>query len=154
MHGPRAFTREEGRSLCLGSEVNTLGLLCNVDLFPVPTAARDPPASAQGRDQQRSHASHQQPLEPSRTALYHPHSNLTSIQLPPLTLPTRPAIPQTPQQRILTYFWDQPITEDMNCTTALSGATFTQPATIEYQGRKALVFPFSVRCDVSSSHCR
>jgi hypothetical protein len=31
----------------------------------------------------------------------------------------------------------------MNCTTALSGATFIQPAMIEYKGRKALVFPFA-----------
>lgn len=74
------------------------------------------------------------------------------MQLPPITLPTRPAPPQqalAPSQRILTYFCDQPITGDMNCTTALSGATFIQPAIIEYQGQKALVFPFSVRSDVS-----
>lgn len=132
----------------MGSEVNTLGLVCNVDIFPVPTAARDPSTSAQGQHQ--SYASHQQLPEPSRPPFYHPLPNLTSIQLPPLTLPTRPAIPQTaqqaptPSQRILTYFWDQPITEDMNCTTALSGATFIQLATIEYQGHKALVFPFAV----------
>ncbi|KAG8216005.1 velvet factor-domain-containing protein [Butyriboletus roseoflavus] len=127
------------------SEVNTLGLLCNVDVFPVPTAARDPSASAQ--DQHQSHVSHEQP--PPRPPFYHPHPNLTSIQLPPLTLPLRPAVPQPtqqppiPTQRILTYFWDQPITEDMNCTTALSGATFIQLATTEYQGHKALVFPFA-----------
>lgn len=64
-------------------------------------------------------------------------------------LPTRPGVPQTtrpptPGQRVLTHFWDQPITEDMNCTTALSGATFIQLASIEYHGRKVLVFPFAV----------
>ncbi|KAH0831119.1 velvet factor-domain-containing protein [Lanmaoa asiatica] len=128
------------------SEINTLGLVCNVDLFPVPTAARDPAGSAQGRrDQQQSH---EQQAESSRAPLY-PHPNLASIQLPPLTLPTRPTIPQTTHQastsnqHILTHFWDQPITEDMNCTTSLSGATFIQLATIEYQGQKALVFPFA-----------
>jgi len=131
------------------SEVNTLGLLCNVDLFPVPAAARAPSALTQGRDHHEAHAPLHQPPEPLRAPLYHPHSNLASIQLPPLTLPTRPAVPPTtqqppnPNQRILTYFWDQPITEDMRCMTALSGATFIQPATIEYQGRKALVFPFA-----------
>ena len=40
----------------------------------------------------------------------------------------------------------------MNCMTALSGATFIQPATIEYQGRKALVFPFAVS-SASPQHC-
>ncbi|KAG6380126.1 velvet factor-domain-containing protein [Boletus reticuloceps] len=109
------------------SEVNTLGLLCNVDLYHVPTAGRDPSTSAQGRDLQQAHPSHHHQLpEPPRAPLYHPHSNLASIH-----------------QRALTYLWDQPVTEDMNCTAALSGATFIQPALIEYQGRRALVFPFA-----------
>ncbi|KAI9458516.1 velvet factor-domain-containing protein [Boletus coccyginus] len=130
------------------SEVDTLGLLCNVDLFPVPTAGRDPSAPTQGQDHHQAHTPRHQPPEPSHAPLYHPHSNLASIQLPPLTLPTRPAVPQTTQQpstsnQCITYFWDQPITEDMNCTTALSGATFIQPAVIEYRGGKALVFPFA-----------
>ncbi|KAG9313768.1 velvet factor-domain-containing protein [Chiua virens] len=128
------------------SEVNTLGLLCNVDLYPVPTTTRHPSHSSSHFHHYQRHPS---PESSHAEPLYRPHSNLASIQLPPL--PTRPALPQpshhqrppTPDQRVITYYWDQPIMEDMNCTTALSGATFIQLAIIEYQGRKALVFPFA-----------
>lgn len=125
--------------------MNTLGLLCSVDLFPVPTAAHDP-SSAHGRGHLSSHVS-PQPLE-GRAPLYR-HPDLASIQLPPLMLP-RPAVSPTtqplptPSQSVITHFGRQPVTDDMNCTTALSGATFIQLACIEYHGRKVLVFPFAV----------
>lgn len=45
------------------------------------------------------------------------------------------------------------ISENMKCTAALSGATFVQPACIDYEGKKALVFPFSVRISSWSKVC-
>ncbi|KAF9224844.1 hypothetical protein BS17DRAFT_751767 [Gyrodon lividus] len=138
------------------SDIHTLGLLCSVDLFPVPTVVYDGSAPAQGHEQPQSHVSYHHPLETLRAPLYHPQphdyhhlSNLATGQLPPLTVPPRPVAPHATQapasscQPILTYFRDHSITEDMKCTTALSGATFIQPAIIEYQGKKALVFAFA-----------
>ncbi|KAF8842785.1 hypothetical protein BDN67DRAFT_307677 [Paxillus ammoniavirescens] len=149
---------EYERELHNYSDIHTLGLLCSVDLFPVPTgaAARDGPALAQGHEQRQSHVSYPHPLETSRTPPYRPQSNdyhlsnMATGQLPPIfAAPPWPIAPHSTQaptssrQPILTYFLNHPITEDMKCTTALSGATFVQPATIEYQGKKALVFPFA-----------
>ncbi|KIK97944.1 hypothetical protein PAXRUDRAFT_9873 [Paxillus rubicundulus Ve08.2h10] len=145
---------EYERELHNYSDIHTLGLLCSVDLFPVPTAARDGSAIPQSHKQRHPHVSYQHPLETSRTPPYHPqphdYHDLATAQLPPITAappcPIAPYSTQAPassRQPILMYFWNHPITEDMKCTTALSGATFVQPATIEYQGKKALVFPFA-----------
>ncbi|KAF9238942.1 velvet factor-domain-containing protein [Melanogaster broomeanus] len=128
------------------SDIHTLGLLCCVDLFPVPNPDRDSPAPAQGHEPPQPHVSYHQP------PLYHPQShddNLAAAQLPPRTISSRPGAshatlaPPSSRQPVLTYVWDNPITEDMKCTTALSGATFIQPSTIEYQGKKALAFAFA-----------
>ncbi|KAH7882990.1 velvet factor-domain-containing protein [Phlebopus sp. FC_14] len=106
----------------LSSDVQTLGLLCNVDLFPVPPtrnqAPQDPAHSLDHRD-------YQQNLPPLSML----HRNVPQ-QLSPSLRPSRSGV--------LTHFCGNPITEDMKCTIALSGATFVQPAIIDYQGKQSL----------------
>ncbi|KIJ63591.1 hypothetical protein HYDPIDRAFT_155743 [Hydnomerulius pinastri MD-312] len=149
-HGTEAEYEKEVANY---SEIQTLGLLCSVDLFPVPSVGRDESAQTHAHEQAQSHVPSHQPLQMSRAPLYdphphddHPQPNLGAVQLPPLTVPHRPVparasrVPLRPA--IPVHFGDHSITEDMKCTTALSGATFVQPAIIDYQGKK-LVFAFA-----------
>ncbi|KAI0942907.1 hypothetical protein AcV7_002194 [Taiwanofungus camphoratus] len=44
---------------------------------------------------------------------------------------------------VVAYLGNYPITESSKCTEALAGATFVQSASLEYKGKKALMFVFS-----------
>lgn len=46
---------------------------------------------------------------------------------------------------VVAYLGDYPITEESKCTEALVGASFCQSATLDYKGKKVLMFVFSVR---------
>lgn len=46
---------------------------------------------------------------------------------------------------VVAYLGDFAITEESKCTDALSGACFAQSQSLEYHGRKVLMFVFSVR---------
>ncbi|KAH7920430.1 hypothetical protein BV22DRAFT_1098145 [Leucogyrophana mollusca] len=153
---PQQFEREVDNY----DDVQNLGLLCNVDLFPVPKEREMSP-------QQISYQASMPPNYPAQSSTsylpppyhpvhqLHPQSQLYPVvpmaqlppQLPPLTVPERPStlhgqpLPRSPV--VITHFGSHPITEEMKCTTALSGATFIQPASFDYQGKKALVFVFA-----------
>lgn len=45
---------------------------------------------------------------------------------------------------IVAYYGDHPIRESSKCTHALAGTTFVQSASLEYNGKKVLMFVFSV----------
>ena len=53
-------------------------------------------------------------------------------------------LPPPPASDIVTHMHGRPVYESSKCTSALVGSMFVQPATIDYQGRKALLFPFAV----------
>ena len=61
--------------------------------------------------------------------------------------PTR-AGPEAPEN-VLAYLNGMEIREDAKCTEALSGATIAQSQSLEYLGRKVLMFVFSVRVSLS-----
>lgn len=89
--------------------------------------------------------------DPSSRSLFHhtyPRHDATQY-LHALAIPNPATSSQSehapPQASVITHFDDQPITEDVKATSALSGATFVQPAVIDHQGRKTLVFAFAVR---------
>ncbi|OBZ76352.1 hypothetical protein A0H81_03069 [Grifola frondosa] len=48
-----------------------------------------------------------------------------------------------PRSDVVAYFGDYPIAESSKCTEALAGATFVQSATLDYKGKKVLMFVFS-----------
>ncbi|OJA19789.1 hypothetical protein AZE42_05614 [Rhizopogon vesiculosus] len=127
-------------------DVQNLGLLCNVDLFPAQLDSTSEPDST-------SHLPHQlspavAPVNPF-PSVYHPQPStlprMSTDQLPPLSGPSkRPApVAQLPQLPTTSHFDPSPDTEVLKCTRALSGATFVQPAYIDYQAKRALVFPFA-----------
>lgn len=93
-----------------------------------------------------------QPIRPSNN--YPPPPILSTDRFPPSTSSSRilvsdAKLPLPPNVHLDSF----QISENMKCTAALSGATFVQPACIDYEGKKALVFPFSVRISSWSKVC-
>ncbi|KAL4072187.1 velvet factor-domain-containing protein [Scleroderma citrinum] len=132
------------------SDTQTLGLLCYVDLFPVPMQSliSTQTAASSYEPCHLPRMSGRDLPEPSSRSLFHhsyprhdtsqhPHTPA----MPNQTTPQDEHVP--PDSDVLTHFNDQPITEDMKRTSALSGATFVQSAVIDHQGRKTLVFAFA-----------
>lgn len=123
--------------------IQCLGLLCNVDLFPaVPTQPDGSSESGSLPRLPRQPSPVVQPIRPSNnypppsilsTDRFHPSTSSSRILVSDAKLPLPPNV----------YLDSFQISENMKCTAALSGATFVQPACIDYEGRKALVFPFS-----------
>jgi hypothetical protein len=74
--------------------------------------------------------------------------------LPPLHVPPHPIPGFLPPSHaapdIVSHMGDFPITESSKLTQALVGATFVQPACVDYQGRKSLMFVFAVSHTIST----
>lgn len=122
-------------------EVQNLGLLCNVDLFPVPT---QPDSSSESGSLPHQLSPVMQPVRPPSGSYALP-SILSTDQLPPLSSSSRVPVSDAKLPHPPPYIHPDPfqISENMKCTTALSGATFVQPAYIDHGGKRALVFPFA-----------
>ncbi|KAG0703546.1 velvet factor-domain-containing protein [Suillus ampliporus] len=129
-------------------DVQNLGLLCNVDLFPVHTQSNSlsEPDSLLRLPHQLSPVV--EPVRPPPSVSYPLPSilpRMSTDHLPSLGGPS--GVPasdaQLSQLPSYAHFNPFPVAEHMKCTAALSGATFVQPACIDYEGKRALVFPFA-----------
>ncbi|CAA7266158.1 unnamed protein product [Cyclocybe aegerita] len=167
-----AGTTSETEAELAYDDVQVLGFLCTVDLFPVPgpTESLPPIQGNSDRSQQRTSApatrrnfqSASAGASPSSTTSsssptystspetharpYIPANGSGSSYAPyqEQTSPSSPSGPQSPAQpNVVHTVGDYPITEDSKQTQALVGATFVQPAVVDYQGAKAIVFVFS-----------
>lgn len=164
-------------------EIDSIGLLCNVDLFPVPHDNEiSPRLTRHGRNPTPSTqpSSHQPRTPPSQHSQHRSHSHsymapnaspyMYSVPVPASTaIPIiPPPIPQNAYNPTLTsssypprhytscsqppsppdvvyQLGDLSVTESSKLTSNLVGNTFVQPCCIEYQGKKSLMFVFSVR---------
>lgn len=139
------------------SETQLLGLLCTVDLFPAPSADVIAPQSGGGLGSPSSAPVNTRTKffpssSPPASSDYVPNSELSRYQfyqegsMPLLTRQVSGYVyPQKDTSDIVHFVDGFPITEQSKQTQALVGATFVQPAMIDYQGKKAIVFVFSVR---------
>lgn len=125
-------------------DVQNLGLVCHVDLFPVPT---QPDSSLEPSSLPRLPRQLSPVVQPVRlpSGGYPLPSILSADQVPHLSTSNRVPVSDAklPLLPPNIHFDPFQVPENMKCTTALSGATFVQPACIDYQGRRALVFPFA-----------
>jgi len=152
-------------------DVQVLGLLCTVDLFPV---AVEPPSP--GRVTPDIH--HKDPLpppapppfpsgspSPSPSSTHSPTTNQqhqyhysppgyrfvsdTETSTSRSSASKAPAtysgyiLPSHSPSDVVHRFGAYPITESSKQTQALVGATFVQPALVDYQGTKSIVFVFA-----------
>ncbi|KAG5335862.1 hypothetical protein C0989_012693 [Termitomyces sp. Mn162] len=150
-------------------DVQILGLLCTVDLFPVPFVSKSP-SKSEGKRRMQSKApnrpSHipsatpssclsldkQQPLALASPDSYHPNRSFDEPLLSSPTLSTSSSLseygPQlhtipNPASETVHYVNNHPIEESSKATSALVGATFVQPSVIDYEGKKAILFVFA-----------
>ncbi|KAG1769834.1 velvet factor-domain-containing protein [Suillus occidentalis] len=129
-------------------EIQNIGLLCNVDLFPVSTQSdsSSEPGPLPHLPHQLSSAAVQPICPPSSEAGGYPLPSIISAdQLPSSSSSSRLPMSDAKLPHLLPYVHldSSQITDNIRCTTALSGATFVQPACINYEGKRALVFPFA-----------
>ncbi|KAG6909745.1 hypothetical protein DXG01_015733 [Tephrocybe rancida] len=150
-------------------EIQILGLVCTVDLFPIPSPPK-PPSKAELKRRAKIPTPAQQPLpsiasssrlsanesnvrqqqyagvfasphtiSPSQTfdgAMSSSPTHSTSSSLSyPMDIDTDPDI--------VHYVENYPIKESSKMTSALVGATFVQPAIIDYQGKPSIMFVFA-----------
>jgi hypothetical protein len=162
--------------------VQNLGLVCTVDLFPVP----GPTDSPRGKDLKDSPTRrtvaapcNQTPYssslpqsppypqqEPHQQQSFkfvtsNPYSTTSQQpQSPPGSRPFSTAhitsaaagfLPPSSSADIVHHLGDFPVTESSKLTHALVGATFVQPANVDYQGKKALMFVFAVRSELQQN---
>jgi len=136
-------------------DVQNLGLLCNVDLFPVPASELEMPTNSSQQRQQASQSNHTMyssstisPYSESHFTFaansYAPEQN--SLPTPPLHTPQLSAagsVSSSNSTEPVTYIGNHAVTEASKRTDALVGATFVQPANVDYKGKKSLMFVFA-----------
>ena len=139
------------------SGIQTLGLLCTVDLFPVPPQNDSPGAHKLISLTQQSLPS-AGPSHLGNTA-ERAETHATFTFIPDEYPPKEPSVELSPQSQdciprfippspspsdVIHYLNGSPITDSSKMTHALVGATFVQPAIVEYQGKKTIMFVFAV----------
>ncbi|KAG5648548.1 hypothetical protein DXG03_003159 [Asterophora parasitica] len=128
-------------------DVQNLGIICTVDLFPVPEYI--------------SSDSILQPIQPNETHDLQPYMEQFtffpmypfSTQIPPgatssfLPIPPRQSmlcrVPPEALPDVVCRMGNHFVTESSKLTRALVGEKFVEPVLVEYQGKKVLVFVFS-----------
>jgi hypothetical protein len=140
-----------------------LGFICTVDLFPVPDSfapsqsygsragnatssnvprtllfASSPPSSTSSKQSCEEHS-------PFRTQSILDWRSISSAEWQSTDAPViNDLFPSPASTEIVHLLGNYPITESSKRTQALVGATFVQADMLEYQGKKAILFPFSV----------
>ncbi|KAF6760287.1 velvet factor-domain-containing protein [Ephemerocybe angulata] len=135
-------------------EIRNLGIMCTVDLFPVPEqpGTSGIPAGVVPPNGYRSGNYHG--YTESSTLTYYPlHPFKTSdingreISVSPFQIPRRqpvlsPVAHNDPPKDVVHRFGNHLITESSKMTPALVGEKFIEPTQVDYKGQKALVFVF------------
>jgi len=141
-------------------DVQVLGLLCTVDLFPIPNGTHGKrrehqrvqslpgsfsyPAGSSSHHQTQVHHGFS-PSHDERYSMERPfNENTTPSPTHASTSPSSTYIssPESPSD-VVYHFGRFPITESSKKTSALVGATFVQPAIVEFQGKKSIMFVFA-----------
>lgn len=139
-----------------------VGLMCTVDLFPVPESAYEPRSPA-SLSPESSHSTAIHNLDP-RTSQHqnlpmtyfplHPYTSMepssSQTPTPPFQIPRRQLMlgtvnPYEIPSDMVYQIGNHYVTESSKLTPALVGEKFTEPTLVDYNGRKALVFVFGVR---------
>jgi len=154
-HGTERETEREVENY---DEVQNLGLLCNVDLFPVPpsevtdktTEQQRPEASSSNHMNYSSSTPSPYSPEGHHHFTYPPPNGYAGQQQNSMPMPPPPLqqavpsyLPGPDGPAVIATVGNHPITEPSKCTNALVGQTFVQPANVDYKGKKSLMFVFA-----------
>ena len=131
------FPDKRATYVCLSSEIQTIGLMCTVDLFPVPN------------ESWTSRSPTQTSFSSSSPTILNGNGNFifSSPQAsPPSGAQSQASTPNSPSfEDVIHHVGNYAITESSKVTSSLVGATFVQPAIVDYEGKKSIIFVFSVR---------
>ncbi|TFK44832.1 velvet factor-domain-containing protein [Crucibulum laeve] len=127
-------------------EIINVGIMCTVDLFPVPDALLDGDTHARPHSTVRAEGPPYTffPLHPYTT----PNVNGTPSLVSPFQIPRRQPMLDTlrphatPPHDTVMRMGNHLITESSKLTPALVGEKFVEPTLVDYKGRKALIFVF------------
>ncbi|EGO01174.1 hypothetical protein SERLA73DRAFT_179274 [Serpula lacrymans var. lacrymans S7.3] len=137
-------------------DVQSLGLLCNVDLFPVPSEI--PP-----NEKHPNSSLSPPPPYPVSSIPSHPELSTSTfssyispfsseIIRPSLSIPSGPRVfipngnhhtPSRHSPDVIAHYGTYPVAESLKCTSSLVGATFVQPVYVDHSGRRSLMFVFA-----------
>lgn len=138
-----------------------VGLVCSVDLFPVPetilfetrsSASQSPQSPSSSHDVDLSRSNFQPltyfPLHPYTSTSTDPSSS-SHIVNPPFQIPRRQPMlgnvhPSNIPSDVVFRIGNHLITESSKLTPALVGEKFTEPTLVDYKGKACLVFVFGV----------
>ncbi|KAF9485650.1 hypothetical protein BDN70DRAFT_870956 [Pholiota conissans] len=145
-----AGTDRERETELLYDDTQLLGLVCTVDLFPVPGSdmlphqPRAPTRSSSAPSNRTTFQASPSPLSSSSEygRYYYRQTSGGSGPTPNRTY-TGYIYPPEGTTDIVHHLDGFPITESSKQTQALVGATFVQPSIIDYQGHKSIVFVFA-----------
>lgn len=139
----------------LGSEIQVLGLLCTVDLFPVPPQSASPKQSQRIQSAPPTQTTFESPSQQRMDSKPHSFTFLPSHSYGMTSSMGSPMVesphsipgfipPSHTASDIVHHVGGFPITESSKITQALVGATFVQPSSVEFQGKKSIMFVFAV----------
>lgn len=147
--------------------MQNVGVMCTVDLFPVPEYIYEQHSSISQASPQTSYACQDTGSEDtqSRHSLtyfpVHPYTSLdvdsgTHPSVAPFQIPRRQPIlrrlhSEIPED-VVFRIDDHLVTESSKLTPALVGEKCVESALVDYMGRKALVFVFGVRSSDRKYH--
>lgn len=127
--------QERGTEIKNYDEIQTIGLMSTVDLFPVPNE------SWTSRSPTQTSFSSSSPTLSNGNENFMFSSPQTSS---PTAAQSQASTPNSPSSNdIIHYVGNHAITESSKVTSSLVGATFVQPAIVDYEGKKTIIFVFS-----------
>lgn len=137
-----------------------MGIICTLDLFPVPESVLPDTLTtpvSYGEDFE-----HEQDECPSKQFTFFPLRPLSSSESSdgfgsPYSIPRQIIlchVPPYPLEDVVFQLGNHMVTESSKLTPALVGEKFVEPLLVEYKGRKALMFVFSVSSYPSSRGTR
>lgn len=142
--------RDDYERELLYKDVLNIGLICTIDLFPVPETFNQPGSPASQSSTEPSYQPSHDHDYPPTYYLPHPYDSTgasSSIQAipPPVPNPSLMLSPLHPSEipaDAVHQIRNHIITESSKLTSALVGEKFAEASFVSYQGKKALVFVF------------
>jgi hypothetical protein len=141
-------------------DLDNIGMICTVDLFPVPESSLDNKRAHQSRHS-FAIADRDQWRDLQRQSLtFFPLYPYSTLEYPgashsPFHIPRRQAalshLTSQPLQDVVFRLDNHLVTESSKLTAALVGEKFVAPVLIDHIGKKSLVFVFSVSLEFSQA---
>ncbi|KAJ6622766.1 velvet factor-domain-containing protein [Mycena sp. CBHHK59/15] len=124
-------------------DIQILGLMCTVDLLPVPAPAITPQSSPSPLTVSTQLPFNASPRSPNNAGYSFSSPISPTLSTTPPQQQQLSGYPATGPPDTLVVIDNYPVTESSKATTALAGTTFVQADSIPWRGRTCLLFTFA-----------